>query len=399
MRVHFISQWNSHVHSAAICVLAIACALFAGCSEHTEADASPYPIQMAGIVAARGPLYWVDDRRVIFVGYKGREKPSLSADRETISATLYLWDTESNEVNVYADEYKGGLCVFEGEVRYLARMERFEENGESMLRRTFIAGPVDAPAPEEIVTYFFHERQRIADEEAGYRPRSKVPRIGQCGAFMVRPESAQDEYVVALKEGFGYLVLGSVATGFDDKAPESYLVNGDARTPISFLGRISISGGMRYLPWANAYFTHARSYPLGEKWEASGCLEAYQFDMRGLLETTCIPSGPYSLNGGKLEVEKVKAGYIISSAQLTHEGMGSSGLYYIVRGEVLQIDNGYVYEINVSPSGCQVAFTTVKRRNAYTVPIRMDSQLAMIDLCIQGRIRNGRIENAEGVGR
>ncbi len=96
-------------------LLPVLCLLIVACGESIH---SLYPITDSDFIArSGGRSVWLDNDRVLFEGHAG-EKPKTDAERKKIKLGLFLWDTRSNKVTLYAE---GGrhVCFQNNYISYL----------------------------------------------------------------------------------------------------------------------------------------------------------------------------------------------------------------------------------------------------------------------------------------
>jgi hypothetical protein len=325
-----------------------------------------YRIVESGIAAGSDTpdsgVYWLDNRRVVFLGYgTARGEPSDGDRERNAVTTVHVWDPESNKAAPLLEaERVGKLCVFRG---YISLYARLSNQGEAILEGTL----------EQFRGKQFARRPY---DEHRYPNRSRWP---YCKGI---PAAGQNPATVRLLlPRDGYIDLRRAE--WSHKA-EGYrlLKPGDAvGRPLDFPGLANMPK-VRYIEQRNAYMvTGDYSGPGMSRDQGNFPLLADRFfywlspDGRVVRETQKFGACTYSSTGGL----PTKRGYLLRFCLMAEEG----------EQMLVPLSTRSHGGIAMSPDGCRVAFAattegrstdggrrSTAQRNAYT--------LKMIDLCNRG---------------
>ncbi len=288
-------------------------ALLNSCSLEHE-----YEIKDSGYNASEQSVNWVDNNRVIFVSYKNNQ------------GSIYLWNTDTGTIDLYADEAMGGICFGDGIIKYSTKDDR----DKAYLKFGRFGG-------EEEIVLFKKDKKTIENKSNRYT----------CKRFTPPPE-LRDQRVFYLKEDHGYLHIGPNA-GSDFDYP-IYVRQDGRRITMPFSSLVTGPPNGFYL-FKEAYFMWAvRSG--GPGWNKN-CQAIWWIYPDGQTESICMPLAE-GVNAGSVLMYPVKMGYL----QITHDsdrnGPGPSGIYLLNQRAEFEskLIDGVATGISISPDGCKVAF-------------------------------------------
>ncbi len=88
----------------------------AACGKSEDAEV---PLLDSGVFGFDSePTYWIDDHRVMFVGWLGSKADAHQQDTDFPRKHLLIWDTNSGDVTVYRED-AWNLCFYDGFISYL----------------------------------------------------------------------------------------------------------------------------------------------------------------------------------------------------------------------------------------------------------------------------------------
>src|SRR5699024_10032712 len=106
-----------------------------------------YIVKDSGVRVGRDNIYWLDNRRVIFIGTHD-PKPVSWEEGRTHPATIQIliWDTDTNKVHAYRKSVpKPNLCYANGRIRYRLKRVVHQHKGEKIRVVYYMAGPLEKP--------------------------------------------------------------------------------------------------------------------------------------------------------------------------------------------------------------------------------------------------------------
>lgn len=294
--------------------------ILAGCS--TSGVLAEAPIISSGYFGVGGfgnqSVYWLDNERVLFVGYKDR-KSSARSDGPKIQ--LLEWNTATGQVMSRADlGTHSFLCYARGYVHYHFR------NGSNVTMR---AGPLG--------------------KETALSPPGPDARMNPLTCRYYDPQSI--EQLV----GPGLLPLRD-EHGFwgrqEDKKSSVYLKrDGDSLVPIvvpmhGVVGPIGWSHLMQAYVLRRGETYLSRTGTTGKLWMLHPSGRTAEFT---------IPSGVWFAGSTRYGI--TKEGPFISSHAGRGLDIGDAG-GYLMRGAIpKRLITGYIHSFEVSPDGCKVALS------------------------------------------
>lgn len=327
--------------------------LFCNALPARGAEPLPYPVLDSKVLAPRigGSVHWLDNRRVVFVGYREIfevEDKVLRKDSYAKGSWLGIWDVASGEIKVHKRSV-GAINCFNGidqSIIYMSWNDK-EKAGEWFVGRY----------PDERSFGVQNIALDIDLLECAYPRKRDYP-----------GELQGKKYVTRLLEGHGYLGpvlndMGNTNTPWGLYDTQGMKVT-ELPAPPLFL---------RYYPFKNAYFINkgTSSYRGARKsngritWSAPGRAVLISDDPHvgwwvypsGKVEEVKIPprtqirpnEKPYSQT---MDFSPTKTGVFFPFNTLDDVSGG-----YLARGEKLvKVIGGALYQIAVSPDGCKVAF-------------------------------------------
>jgi len=290
-----------------ICV----CAQF-GCSGNIE-----YEIKDAGISAMRGSIYWLDNEQVVFVNVDYRHIKSI-----------YVWDELTGELKMHRSNVDSNICFNDGYITYRSRNE-----GEKIFHRSGMF-PNEEEYPADLI-----------DEKSGFNKYS-------CKRF-IPPLTHKDNHIHYLKEGHGYLFIGS-ATGKNNNYIQ-YTKGDDSNIQLSIKG-IDYRHPNGFYTFNNAYFLWAVR-GANSTWD-NKCQAAWWLYPDGKTETMCMPLVDGVVNGSVL-VYPFKHGYLfVSHGRGGRRDAGNAGVYIFnkkleLKGKPI---SGHADGFAISQDGCKAAY-------------------------------------------
>jgi hypothetical protein len=362
-----------------LCIILAALALCAcgdgrsaagGDSKNVASIGDTYPILDSGFGSHDQRVYWLDNRRVIFYGYEG-QKPKTVDEQKLIKHGIFIWDTQTNTVVKHADA-KDAFCYGDGYIFYYLETRNDD--------------------PEHAPYGTAHWKEGLIGEEKKYSSvRETKPSDYQTirNQFTCRqqdrPAEMQNRVWIPLREGDGYLDLGTIGPHNND-VPNAVLTTASNKPiPLPFSRNDIGTTSIRYYAFKNGYFLwqHVFGQPVVEGvvqqdrreiWMQTGCLTGWWVLPNGESENICIPSGPWTL--GAVAVIPAREGLFIISKQ-----KGKSGAYLSRADTALKLIEGYVDGAALSPDGCLMAFSHAVDLEAMRVGSAGQRTLKLLNLC------------------
>jgi hypothetical protein len=308
-----------------------------GCAED---DTSVFRIIDSGVQAwDHERPYWLDDNRVLFVGYSG-SKPKSREESRRMFPSLYIWEVDSRKVTLYRENARG-LCYVNGFVRYIIP-EKNEVGGIANAVRGWYEGPLG---------------REIYTEGKGYRNAREGWRFSEHSCTYRRtPDFLVDSHWIDLRPADGFLEMGSI------RGNQAML-----RRPIKLH---SVNGNVRELSFSGFSFSRAEYFSTTRRYllvREAGCVEPedegnlcdviWWLDRDGESEAVSIPRGPWA-NGGSVRYHPLKEGvFLVSHAfKSTHESGAAGG--YLLKAEIFEkVVSGNIRALGISRSGCNIALS------------------------------------------
>jgi hypothetical protein len=352
--------------STAALLLAWVLLLILGCSQKQGSEqAVNYPVIDSGYVLAdyREP-YWLDNDRVIFIGWRPGQPPPKPME-ELLDA--YIWDTRSNRVTLDMRDAKG-VCFFRSEISYTVRPS---DGSVRTLRGKF--GDARNFDPFSVDT---------REDFTGPRKADTWLSVCDMNKFVGRPDRKDGRIKVALLTGHGYLDLGDNPFGGDYDIRFS---PSDQTPPINLPIRIwqIDQNRLQYVPFKDAYLmygsrTNAKS-PYTD-WPKNTPHPIFLLYPSGKVETQEIPYGDH-LRHFATSFHVTSVGVLVTSTDLSrlNELRGGSAAYLAQGKRITRVWSRIQDEVSVSPNGCKVIAKVASGGDSSKQPT-----LQMINLCNTG---------------
>jgi len=336
--------------------------LIGGCSE-PDFPRGKYPIIDSGAwVSHWGPFIWLDNNRLVFVS-------SESTRPDTKHLARAIWKTGSQPVIDWKN--MDTLWCFDGHNLGFKQKAGLPP---------WFKGPIGNEQP--------WDRRVCRSSNSGYvRPLIDG---GTCDCFDDRDGPWKDRYAKLLKEGHGWLDMGSelsVSLSLDN-LPVTFHPAEGAPVPMPFRSREV--GIISFHPWRNAYFIEGEYFNPQTKagvspWPMNLPRYAWWLELDGKITEIVIPPAMKNKRGTWDELVPTKLGI----ATVSHSGWksdhdpGDQGVYLIDGEHVEKVLDGVVEQMGVSPDGCRLAVANAPN-NATNHQGEYDKQfrtMKVIELC------------------
>ena len=340
-------------------LLAVAPLFMAACEEALP----PVPGYVAdsGILMTAAPVFWLDDRRVLFTRLvvidrsKGREGP--------FDSFVTVWHTDTGEVEMTDWNYSGRFCASPATDTVSYTSGYLGEGAKAV--RIYAIGP------------FGHGQRYVRREN----PESKDKVFSRFSCrFVKRPAWLRGQIVQPLLPGDGYLDLGLWGPNRPEKVTVRYYPEGSDRgTPVPFTDDQSSGDCIRYYPFKGAYFL-VDCFGGGE--DATVCEPAWWFWPREMRwEKLCLPSGMENTR-----VVPTKLGLVVNHRAIARGGgVKEAGVFLFTGGRKIRLVAGFALHVAASPDGCKVAFPLepdIHRAPKPGTTWPWEPSVRMIDLCV-----------------
>jgi hypothetical protein len=299
-----------------------------------------------GRTAVGQDVYWLDNSRVIFIGYAAA--PKHTAEQEARTAGIIVWDTATRRTARYADVASTSwLCSHASFVNY-----GFVRSG---VRRLYVG---------ELT------KERVIDQLVG----------GTEEQLVYSPISCREYDPSQIKKRYGSNLLPLLLAGeYLDRgtpggAAEMRYFPGEGRSAISLsdLPTPSVLTLPRYSAFLDKYVfqelrtTTATHVPY----------HVWLLDRSGTVTRAQIPPGPWL--GGSVEAMPVRHGLVIKTRAAGADGsIGAAGIYVVDGGRPRRVLAGMPYRLAVAPDGCKVA---VSVNTDWTKPSSLP-RIMLVSLC------------------
>ena len=339
-------------------LVALAPLFMAACEEPLP----PVPGYVAdsGIVMDAEPVFWLDDRRVLFTRM---ELVDRSKGLEGgVKHLLTVWHTDTGEVEKIDHGYSPRFCASPATDTVSYTSGYLGEGAKAV--RIYAIGP------------FGHGRRYVRRED----PESKDKVFSRFSCrFVKRPAWLRGQVVQPLLPGDGYLDLGLWGPNRPEKVTVRYYPEGSDRgTPVPFTARQPRSDCARYYPFKGAYFLVDC---FGGDEDATVCEPAWWFWPRELRwEKVCLPFGMENTS-----VVPTKLGLVVNHRAIARGGgVKEAGVFLFTGGRKIRLVAGFARHVAASPDGCKVAFPLkpeIHRAPKPGTTWPWEPSVRMIDLC------------------
>jgi hypothetical protein len=326
-----------------------------------------YTILDSGFGSDDSQIYWLDESQVLFKGYSG-PKPKTVEENQNLQIGLFIWDTKNNTVTRYSDVKSNFYCYGDGHIYYDLGIEESSDHPRGIWH--YMYGP-------------FRDEQEVV-KVVGAEPDEYEWNKLACKRQQ-RPAAMQNRVWIPLREGDGYLDLGSIGPHNKDVPNAVLYTASNKQIPLRFSRNDVGTTSIRYYAFKKGYFLwqHVFGQPVvdgvvqqdrREAWMQTGCLAGWWVLPDGQSEAVCIPAGPWV--PGAVAVIPAKVGLLIISKQ-----QGRPGVYLSEDDTALKVINGYAEGAALSPDGCRIAFSHAADLEAMRVGGTGQRTLKLINLC------------------
>ncbi|MEO8186563.1 MAG: hypothetical protein ABI580_04275 [Burkholderiaceae bacterium] len=320
---------------------------------------------------------WLDSSRVLFNGgtlsavSKARYPESEEAAKWANPWT-FVWDTASDNVERISDW--NTVCYSPTYIRQYKRPKY------DSLRGKYRLGPLG----KEMELNAEAMSKRIKKDEAQQRIYRNSFDCREYAPSEIVPPIPPDRKVVLLREGDGYLDLGS-------RDPVRRSIEMKSGHDIRWYHPTAESGVDLGMPLAHNFGLHSPRYssyseeyvvvpaaPDAKTSKGSTELIYYVLHPSSLsAEKVTIPN--FAPGGGFTQgrIERTKSGWVFSGSG--NPWLRWAGIYHYDSKKVTRIDLGSVTALSVAPDGCKVAYTINKRNTEMGSPIEVN----YVNLCVR----------------
>lgn len=342
-------------------LVALAPLFMAACEEPLP----PVPGYVAdsGIVMTALPVFWLDDRRVLFTRLVAIDKSEGRED--PFDSFVTVWHTDTGELEMTDWSYSGRFCASPATDTVSYTSGYLGEGAKAV--RIYAIGP------------FGHGQRYVRRED----PESKDKVFSRFSCrFVKRPAWLRGQIVQPLLPGDGYLDLGLWGPNRPEKVTVRYYPEGSDRgTPVPFTARQPRSDCARYYPFKGAYFLV--DCFAGDE-DETVCEPAWWFWPRELRwEKVCVPSGMENTR-----IVPTKLGLVMNHRAIARGGgVKEAGVFLFTGGRKIRLVAGFAGHVAASPDGCKVAFPLqpdIRSALAFKPhTVRpWEPSVRMIDLCV-----------------
>lgn len=330
----------------------LGCLLLTGCT-HAGAEMA-FPIKEAAIGADDANVYWLDNTRVLFKGYTGREEVTEGQRKRVnlLNHGYYVWDTEQGSVTKDPRfEHAAPECINGQTQSYVVR---YSPDGKSSKRRMFL-GEEEVPLPEGV----------------WINPISCRPALTQPPPWVVNRHTSTSK--VPLLDEHGYIDRGVDGEDRQKNFPLLFYRPGAKEGIPLGLGSQQVDPGITYYPFVDAYLLQGqRSTPRVPPF--------WLLRPDGTLEQIFSPQGKSWAQQDWANFHLTRRGLFLVSKRFLGDGdLGEAGGYLLQGENPIRIMLGVLQWVAVSPDGCKLA--VVNNRYERHIPIAERFKLQMIDVC------------------
>lgn len=330
-------------------ILVVMCGLTQNASAQSRVSVERgYTVKDSGLLGRTGDrnIFWLDDQRVLFVGFKEGEK-RLENTHEQPKFDLYVWNTSSGELRRHAElSSSAALCVSRDFVRF-----QFDRAG-----RRFVRSGVFGAEREVEVDMKAEKETSVAVNPLScreYNPKLLGKRYGARGMPLLEPGE--------------YLDRGS-----RDVANSMRYFPADGRDPIV------LNIPPRRAVTVPRFSEHTGKYVFNEirpRPDPSIPATVWLLERNGSVDEMKLPHGPWMR--AVVRALPVQEGWVMTSTATARvTGADAAGVYHVSRGLAARVITGLPDAFSVSTDGCRVAV-------AIDTNLKLDGRLAvrMIDFC------------------
>lgn len=303
-----------------------------------------YVLKDSGIPAIDAPLWWLDENRIVFSGYKDT-KEGQPGQEHTGSAQKYpsfIWDIEHNKVSKFnMPEQSARLC--------------FNGNYISYIR----------PASDEEDIWMLVSGKMGEEQESLFPKHYWFNRLS-CRYYAEKPDWMGSRSTFPLLEEHGFLDL-DFNTEPDVIGGHTKIVlhrPGGGSVPLPIWRKQIDTWNIRYAPFLNAYVLYGHEYvdkTTGQShssWPEGKPYQVWLLMPEGKVTEVAIPNQRGV--GGPAGFYAIRGGIFMPTSDVTKFGeQGGTGGYVVKEEKVSRVVKGMLFNPAVSPDGCKVAFLNV----------------------------------------
>lgn len=356
-----------------LCGITIACVGISACESEPPLS---YPVVETKFAAADRKVYWLDNNRILFLGFVSGKKPTRTGDELQARRALFIWNVETNEIKKYRD-VKQLACFARGEIRYDLKSESTWIDGEEYRIARRLQGPL---GKEELTTTTFPKDLRKRKKvEYGKNYFNQF----ECRNFK-RPDSMADRIMIPLRLEHGYLDFGVGAGTKDDFELLGTLVKPTGVRVETELPYKAISREFKYYPFRQSYFGMRGTAMPFLDWDINNCKPAWWLWPDGRSKQICIPYGPWSTPTLNVSAHPTRRGIFLrryDPKSMYSVGKNSGGYLLYENGEWEKVMNGLIEDVAVSPDGCRIGFIHLKNLEARRIGGAGMVTIRVIDVC------------------
>ena len=326
---------------------------------------SPYPLLDSGFLANyRERTFWLDDYRVLFVGWD-EPKPRTLQEPRLGRPGIFIWDTRTNEITPYRKGILDHLCYEDGWIYYrLSRTAPF----------THAAGPL---GQEATATFEDVEEYKEFAREQFFSPTTC--RFHRYADYV---DDAKNVRIIPLGDSGAFLHVDMHAR----RSGEVHYLSskGSRKQLLPFTTRDFSSGSVVYHPYKKRYFLKPVTYLSSsiKRWMDSDCLQTWWINDEGAFEENCVQTGPW-LTPASVSFTPTLKGMTITSHYVRDRTSSPGGLYLLTSSKYFRLNDGWAHSVSTSPNGCRIVFTFAPDLEAAAYGMGKGiTSLQMVDFCI-----------------
>lgn len=321
-----------------------------------------YEVVNSGMAASIEDIFWLDNRRVIFLGTNEPKPRTVEEKLSRDTAKILIWDTETNEVRVYDPSVPNrSICYADGRLYY--PLGEAPRAGTEYGVFYYMAGSLGEERRHEFLQdKAVNDRWRFNEFSCGLVKRPAVVPDG--GGWM--PLKAEHGFLrfVPVKDQYYMDVI------FLDGSKSIKLPFNDEETWPTIAEWYALQGG--YFMYEPATSNKERA-----RWQETNCLRAWWLYPNGETESTCVPAGVWAEYGADF-IAPIRDGFVFS---VLTQPSDVRGLHVVIDGESSRIIGGLTEKPVVSPNGCQIAFAHAPTYAALRPGGEGRRTLKMVDVC------------------
>lgn len=321
-------------------------------------------------------IYWMDNDRIMFNGVKRGDFEVTSEGRNVPRHAIYVWDLRSGVVTKYADAAKGSLCFVDGYIRY-----RRIEGDEAVVMAGLLG------RENEVERRKRSERGEPDPEESGWN-RQEWGWNTDLSCYKHRPPHLEPlaGLKIALKEGHGFLYVGTRDSADDRRKPIVYFTEKAAQIRLPAMRWQISTSSIRRSEFDNSYVFWGRAEP---DWN-DACLrpgaerKIFRLTPDGRTEEISIPANE-EVRCHVNYFALVRTGVVVQSGAGHVRNLDLSRLFLLQDGRIKEVARGTVSDQSVSPDGCRMAVGISSNDDPGKPRAALNAgHLKVIDFCAKG---------------